>query len=100
MTGALVVPESLAPDFASLTALLDTYGHAAIPCRTSNHPERWTGDDREQAKAATECRACPARDQCLAYGLRNPRELGTYGGLTERERIKRARGSRTKEMKQ
>lgn len=82
-----MVPEALAPDFASLSALLDTYDYAAIPCRASDTPEDWSSDDAgDQATAAKACPPCPAIDQCRAYGLAHRKEVGVYGGLTEKER--------------
>ncbi len=96
MTGPLWVPESLAPDFASLCALLDRYGYTSIPCRASSTPELWTGTDREQELAALECRACPALDQCGAYG-RAHEAVGCYGGVTDRRRSKEARAKTKRE---
>jgi len=94
---AMVMPESLAPDFASLCALLDTYGHTAIPCRASRKPELWTGSDREQEQAALECLKCPALDQCDAHGRAHPAEVGCYGGVTDRRRSKEARAKTKRE---
>ncbi|MBO0900855.1 WhiB family transcriptional regulator [Cellulomonas sp. zg-ZUI22] len=38
----------------------------------------------EQAAAARTCRRCRALTPCRAYGEANPRDVGVYGGLTER----------------
>lgn len=82
-----VIPVTLAPDFASLSALLDTYPHTAVPCRVTSEPELWTSSDAaDQEEAAAQCRTCPALDQCRAYGLKHRKEQGVYGGLTEQQR--------------
>ena len=69
-----------------------------VPCIAD---PRWTDDDDPNAQtvAALTCVGCPALDDCRAFGLAYPDEVGTYGGLTHNERRPR-RGrppTRTKE---
>jgi WhiB family redox-sensing transcriptional regulator len=45
-------------------------------------PER--GQSNRAAKAV--CRACPVREQCLDYAIRNREQHGIWGGLSDRER--------------
>ena len=40
----------------------------------------------QQRNAATVCRHCPVKMQCLADALDNNIEFGVWGGLTERQR--------------
>lgn len=46
-------------------------------------PEKPGRDNAIEAKRV--CRTCPVKDACLEHALIN-RELGVWGGLTERER--------------
>lgn len=39
-----------------------------------------------EAKAKLICRACPVREECLAYAMAIEEEHGVWGGLNERER--------------
>jgi WhiB family redox-sensing transcriptional regulator len=39
------------------------------------------------------CARCPVVEQCRAYGLAHPCEVGIWGGLTERERSRERRRS-------
>lgn len=83
-------------DRAGLLDQITTYPDHEIPCRAVDlHVSAaWTSDeDDEQRVAAAACRSmpCPALAACRAYGLAWPRELGAYGGMTERERRKAAR---------
>ena len=45
-------------------------------------PER--GKSTREAKAV--CRACPVREECLDFAMRNGERFGIWGGLSERER--------------
>lgn len=36
--------------------------------------------------AKSVCRACPVREQCLEYAIKNNIPYGVWGGLSERER--------------
>lgn len=47
-------------------------------------PERTDVGAKEAAKAV--CRACPVRQECLAYALANHEKHGVWGGLTWEER--------------
>jgi hypothetical protein len=70
---------------------------AATPCRRGD-PERWfprTGDQREAAKVAKECEACPFKDPCGAWALRY--ELfGIWAGMSadRRRALRRRQGIR------
>jgi hypothetical protein len=83
------MPDELAPDFASLVALLERYPYTQIPCRNDEGvpASYWTSDSPpEQALAASECPACPAISQCGAYSRRHPTESGVYATTTELQR--------------
>ncbi len=62
--------------------------HARAACR-GRGPELFfppSGEDGLMAKAL--CARCPVREECLAAGRK---ELGIWGGTSERERRKRRR---------
>lgn len=60
-----------------------------IPCRQAP-PEQvaiWTSSDHDdQALAARICVGCAGVTRCAEYGMHWPREVGTYGAMTETER--------------
>lgn len=43
--------------------------------------------DPRTARAKMICRGCCVRDDCLGYALAHPSVHGTWGGLTEQERV-------------
>ena len=51
------------------------------------------GDGVGVEKAKKVCQACPVKDQCLEYALKNRVDHGVWGGTSERQRrrILRAR---------
>lgn len=51
-------------------------------------PHLFTSGNPEDAKAI--CAACPVADQCRSYSLEHPNLIGTWGGLSERERRQHA----------
>ena len=63
-------------------------------CRDYN-PEWWftTGsDNKNRQRAQTICRtACPVREQCREWAVRNGIEYGIFGGETAKERNTRLR---------
>lgn len=80
--------------YRSLTGYLEQLedNGRRIPCRDARPDVRamWTsGDPEDQDQAATRCVGCPAVRECDAYGLAYPREVGVYGGRTERDRKQR-----------
>lgn len=88
------MPRDLAHAWVNLVSLVDDYAERQpIPCRIGDPPiDAWTSTTAtDQAIAAAACRRCPALIQCRRYGLENPREVGVYGGLTEKERRATAR---------
>ena len=48
------------------------------------------GGSTKQAKKV--CAACPVREQCLQYAIDNSERYGVWGGLSEKERRRVARG--------
>ena len=56
-------------------------------------PER--GESVKEAKAV--CARCPVRAECLQYALDNYKNVGIWGGLSERERRRLRRQRRLKE---
>lgn len=54
------------------------------------HPdgERGHARRRRQQLAKQVCAECPVAEQCLAYSLAFEEAFGTWGGLTEDERIR------------
>lgn len=71
--------------------------HLTRALQTLPTPPPCKGDDRYiddhqavQALAAQRCTPCPILARCRAYGLAWPMEVGTYGGLTELERVNAA----------
>ncbi len=89
MSGAVVVPESLAHDFYQLHDLIAaTMRRQPVPCQSHDEATRalWTGTAAEQTRAALKCSHCPVIEPCRAYGLKNPSEEGCYGGQTSRQR--------------
>ncbi|NYI42047.1 WhiB family transcriptional regulator [Demequina lutea] len=89
------MPEELHHDWRNLSGLIEaTAQRQTIPCRNGRQPPPawWTFDDiTEQAAAAGACTACPVLAQCLAHGVKHPKEVGIYGGLTEKQRASAAR---------
>lgn len=60
-------------------------------------PALFYPEQGESAAAARRvCRACPVREQCLAYALETGQEWGVWGGTTERER-QRVRAARRRD---
>lgn len=97
MRAPVVVPENLAHDWRGITALIEaTAERQVVPCRNGRTVpiEFWTSNDtQEQKAAATACGQCPVLAQCTAYGVTHPKEVGIYGGLTERQRNETARAN-------
>lgn len=55
----------------------------------------WTSEDPDfQALAAAACLDCPVLALCRDYGLEHHKELGVYGGLTEKDRRAARRAAR------
>lgn len=60
-----------------------------LACRTGN-ADLWFPDSnaRGAAKAAKKlCRACPRRDECLAWAVETRQADGIYGAMTATERL-------------
>ena len=61
-------------------------------CVGSKDADDWHADmhrnlrDRERARAL--CLRCPVMDACRDYAVSDPGVQGTWGGLTEKERIR------------
>lgn len=65
------------------------------PCKAD--PDVMYGtSDASVERAKSICRGCPVMEQCAQWALENRELYGTWGGLSERERIKilRRRGAR------
>ena len=54
-------------------------------CLTTD-PDKLFVRGAAQRKAATMCRDCPVKAECLADALDNEVEFGVWGGMTERQR--------------
>ncbi len=89
-----VMPEALRHDWLNLSALIEeTARRQVVPCFNGlGLPHGyWTSESKaERDEAAKDCGACPVVTQCRQYGIDHPKELGVYGGLSERERAKEA----------
>jgi hypothetical protein len=55
-------------------------------CRGVGHDIFFSSDRLDQLTALAYCRGCPVRRQC-AVSATGHREQGTWGGLTEEERV-------------
>lgn len=69
-----------------------------LPCDEDNRAIH--DDPRVQAQAAPACSRCPILDQCRAYGLAWPLEVGLYGGLTHAQRLHKPRAPRKRTPKE
>ena len=52
------------------------------------------GDMHGVRLARAICRTCPVKKACAEYGVEHIREVGIYGGLSERERRRERRRRR------
>jgi WhiB family redox-sensing transcriptional regulator len=43
-------------------------------------------NDDDSVEALNVCRACPVREECLAWALETRERFGVWGGTTERQR--------------
>lgn len=80
-------------DHAELITALAAVPAADVPCLSGATlpSSAWTSDDQElQEAAASACGPCPVFDACRTYALGNAAEAGTYGGLTDRDRLNSA----------
>ncbi|NYI41244.1 WhiB family transcriptional regulator [Demequina lutea] len=95
MSDLPLMPEALRHSWRNLSALIEaTAERQVVPCFNGTDVPRmwWTSDDqRQRAEAATACAICPVLTQCSQYGIDNPKEVGVYGGMSERQRVKVAR---------
>lgn len=61
-------------------------------CVGSKEADDWHADQHREAKlrrhAKSVCHTCPVMTQCREYALANPSLSGTWGGLTEQDRIR------------
>jgi WhiB family redox-sensing transcriptional regulator len=75
---------------------------AAVPCRESDHPNRWFPNNapqaRDRGRAAELCAGCPVLAECLELALRVPAS-GIWGGMTEFDRLQLIRGRRIVDRK-
>ncbi|AWB81077.1 WhiB family transcriptional regulator [Corynebacterium yudongzhengii] len=55
-------------------------------CRGGDPDVLFVRGAEQRGVAATVCRRCPVKTQCLADALDNRVEFGVWGGLTERQR--------------
>lgn len=74
----------------------DFMAKGIAPCATMDpeayFPEKGVGTDKTVAMAKRLCHTCPYQVECLEWALEH-REIGVWGGTTERERsrIRRTR---------
>lgn len=85
---AKAIPDHARPAYRRLREAVDRTG-TLVPCHDI---DAFTATEREhtqnapQALAARICPTCPVLDECRAYGIANPNEVGIYGGMTQTER--------------
>lgn len=67
----------------------DWQEHAACRGKTN---EFFLEGGKSIKDAVAVCAACPVREDCLCYALRNEERFGVWGGLSpqQRQRLKRA----------
>ena len=74
----------------------DFMSKGVAPCSTMDpelyFPEKGNGGNRELLLARRLCNTCPYKVECLEWAIEH-REVGVWGGTTERERsrIRRTR---------
>ena len=78
-------------DLDALKARIDSEGLCAQTDPEVFFPE--LGGTPRHAKAV--CRCCAARDDCLTWAMETREPWGVWGGLTERERMRLRRYTRT-----
>ena len=49
-------------------------------------PTKRVGSRAAKKAARAMCAACPVKDDCLAFAMRDPYVLGVWGGTTEEDR--------------
>ncbi len=78
------------------TATADQDWRSQALCAKTD-PDLWFAVGSVEHKLAKRmCRACPVRQECLAYAMDGCMDHGIWGGLTERERRQlRRRAGRT-----
>lgn len=58
------------------------------PC--AKNPNMWQSKDPDTIELARrDCALCPVEGACLRWAMDHPQELGTWGGLTRRQRLGR-----------
>lgn len=82
-TDALAVPAHARPAWERLHAQILATG--PTPC-AGPHRDDWTGDKRQQIRAADRCLDCPAMRACGTYAATAGETSGTWGGLTAAQR--------------
>lgn len=60
----------------------------AVPCQSD--PDAWFPESGRAATAVKFCRGCPVRVDCAAAALAQDERHGIWGGLTARQRKRRA----------
>ena len=61
---------------------------AEARCRSMDPEIFFPTDGLGVQRAAEICEACPVREACLEYALRNGIQHGVFGGLSERARVR------------
>lgn len=66
-------------------------------CVGSDTADNWHEDQHRNARLRQEaraiCYACPVMVECREYAMDNPSLSGTWGGLTEQDRIRLRNGA-------
>lgn len=93
MTGGYVLLPMPAPFLRPMVE--DWEWQADANCRTEDpniffHPdnERGAARQRRVERSKQICRACPVIAQCADFAMRGRETFGTWGGLSESERLK------------
>ena len=81
-----------AASLAEFTALMNSTGHATLPCGDGGD-EWWAEDAKLQQRAAALCQACTLLAVCRRYALAAGERSGVWGGTTELDRKRLRRGN-------
>ena len=71
-------------------------------CVGSTQADNWHADQHREARLRLEakkvCHTCPVLVACRDYAMANPALSGTWGGMTEQERIRLRGGASVRRL--